>query len=257
MKNSLIYVKNLYNSYKPYGIYSPIAVREKMKSIVSVYAFNTLSRLGLVFAGIAGLLACDRHQVQPMQEIGGSEQASGISITAANTVPTEPVVAKSLTQIASQTNFRAETAGESQPVPEYAQDFVGRYCAKIQCDGRFVPCLEGTAEFILTLLADGTVHRSIVQHGKIFIDNSKNSDDGNITYRKDRWIVNPERTELIIQRKEGASFYYIIKNSNQLVMNLEKIHSEKETINQELFERGYPAPSKAYVLSKKDNFPPQ
>ena len=47
---------------------------------------------------------------------------------------------------------------------------------------------------------------------------------------------------------------YKIKDSNHLVMNLEKIYSEKEKTNRELFDRGYPAPSKAYELVKDTSF---
>ncbi len=63
-----------------------------------------------------------------------------------------------------------------------------------------------------------------------------------------------ERTDIVVNRKEGASFYYKIKDSNHLVMNLEKIYSEKEKTNRELFDRGYPAPSKAYELVKDTSF---
>ena len=109
--------------------------------------------------------------------------------------------------------------------------------------------------FILTLLPDGTVHRSIVHYGKVFVNNSRRvQTESNMTYRKDRWTINPEQTELIVDRKEGAKFYYTIKSPTHLVMNLEKIYDEKERANQQLFDQGYPAPSKAYELVKDSEF---
>ena len=109
--------------------------------------------------------------------------------------------------------------------------------------------------FILTLLPDGTVHRSIVHYGKVFVNNSRRvQTESNVTYRKDRWTINPEQTELVVDRKEGAKFYYMIKSPTHLVMNLEKIYDEKERVNQQLFDQGYPAPSKPYELVKDSEF---
>ncbi|WP_216935150.1 MULTISPECIES: hypothetical protein [unclassified Acinetobacter] len=220
-------------------------------------SFCTLSRFlkcSLVLGSMGILPACHQQQVKPEQESQAVSE-EGVKISAANT--TADVVAssaKSLTQVAAQARLPLETDLNPPTVPDDAKKFIGRYHTEIECDGRFAPCSEGTAKFILTLLPDGTVHRSILQYGKVFIDNTKNTSANNITYRKERWFINPERTEVVVNRREGASFYYTIKDANHLVMNLEKIYSEKERVNRELFDRGYPAPSKAYELVKDTSF---
>lgn len=226
-----------------------------MKLGVSSCTLSSFFKFGLMLGSIGLLQACDRHEVKLEPDSQTEAEQEGGRISAAN-VPPEvvPVSAKSLTQVAGQATLRAETDLNPVVVPDYAKDFIGRYHTEIECDGSFAPCNEGRAEFILSLMPDGTVHRSILQYGKVFVDNTKTHTTHNVTYRKDRWTVNPERTELVVNRKEGASFYYKIKDSNHLVMNLEKIYSEKQKANQELFDSGFPAPTKAYELIKDTSF---
>lgn len=227
-----------------------------MKLDVSSCTLSSFFKFGLMLGGVGILQACDQHQVKPEQEDQQEAvEEEGVKVSAANTTAgVVAVSAKSLTQAVGLAAVPVEADLNPTTVPDYAKTFIGRYHTEIDCDGRFAPCTEGKAEYILALLPDGTVHRSIFQYGKVFIDNAKSSTASNTTYRKDRWSINPERTELVINRKEGASFYYTIKDSNHLVMNLDKIYSEKERINRELFDRGYPAPSKAYELVKDTTF---
>lgn len=233
----------------------PILVYLKMKLDTSYCTLNSGLRLSLVLGSVLALQACDKHQVKPEQDTQDAVVQEGVSISAANAQSNVvTVAAQSLTQVAAQTRLPLETDLNPPTVPDDAKKLIGRYHTEIECDGNFAPCSEGTAKFILTLLPDGTVHRSILQYGKVFIDNTKNTNANNITYRKERWFINPERTEVVVNRREGASFYYTIKDANHLVMNLEKIYSEKERVNRELFDRGYPAPSKAYELVKDTSF---
>ena len=227
-----------------------------MKVDISRFTSSNFLKCSLILGSVVILQACDQHQVKPEQEDQQEAvEEEGVKVSAANTTAgVVAVSAKSLTQAVGQAAVPVEADLNPTTVPDYAKTFVGRYHTEIDCDGRFAPCTEGKAEYILALLPDGTVHRSIFQYGKVFIDNTRSSTAHNTTYRKDRWSINPERTELVINRKEGASFYYTIKDSNHLVMNLEKIYSEKEKTNRELFERGYPAPSKAYELVKDTSF---
>ena len=225
-----------------------------MKLDVSRCTLSSFFTCSLILGNMAMLQGCDQRPVKPEQDSQVILE-EGVKISAANTqADVAPVNAKSLTQVAGQATFPVENDLNPVVVPDYAKQVVGRYRTEIDCDGRFAPCTDGKAEFILTLLPDGTVHRSILQYGKVFIDNTNNSMANNITYRKERWFINPECTEVVVNRKEGASFYYTIKDPNRLVMNLDKIYSEKEKINQELFDSGYPAPSKAYELVKDTSF---
>ena len=224
-----------------------------MKSNISCH-LHGLCGLGLVLGSVTGLIACDKHESKPLTDPAKPVAQEGVVVSAANE-NYEGRGVKSLTQTATYNALPVEPNINPKPVPDYAQDFVGRYHVQIDCDGRFAPCTEGKAVFILTLLPDGTLHRSIVHYGKVFVNNSRHAQsDSNVSYRKDRWSVNPERTELVVDRKEGAKFYYTIKSPTRLVMNLEKIYDEKERINLELFDQGYPAPSRAYELVKDPDF---
>jgi hypothetical protein len=220
-----------------------------MKLNVSPYTLRILCSLGFLLVSGAGLTGCDYQQARPLADTSASFEEEGPLAQIDRGDNSQQ--ANSLTQNAIRTTFPAEAEIAAVPVPDYALDFVGRYHTQIDCDGHFAPCTEGKAEFILTLLPDGTLHRSIVQYGKVFNDNARQVHaNSNMTYRKERWSINPQRTELVVVRKEGAKFYYTIKNNNRLVMNLEKNYSEKERVNQELFNQGYPAPPKAYELRK-------
>lgn len=224
-----------------------------MKSNVS-HHLSGLCRLGFVLGSVAGLIACDDHQSKPLPDTTKTLAQDGVVISAANE-SYDTRNAKSLTQTATYNALPVEPNVDPKPVPDYAKSYVGRYLTQIDCDGRFAPCTEGKSVFILTLLPDGTVHRSIVHYGKVFVNNSRRvQTESNVTYRKDRWTINPEQTELVVDRKEGAKFYYMIKSPTHLVMNLEKIYDEKERANQQLFDQGYPAPSKAYELVKDSEF---
>ena len=75
---------------------------------------------------------------------------------------------KKLTEIAGQATIPHDSGLDPAPVPEHAKVFIGRFHANVKCDDHFIPCKEGNADFILNLLPDGTVHRSIIQFGKVF-----------------------------------------------------------------------------------------
>lgn len=160
--------------------------------------------------------------------------------------------AKTLTEIAGRATL--PEGGESQKIilQAYEEPFVGRYHANIPCDDNFVPCTEGTAEYILNLKEDGFVHRSIVQYGKVFTEKSMPKFD-NANYRRDTWSVNLDENELIVHRKEGVNFYYQIKDPQHLVMDLDKINNGNEGKNKDIFARGYPKPERAYELVKDED----
>ena len=139
-----------------------------MKLDVSRCTLSSFFKCSLVLGSIVILQACDQQQVKPEQESQAASE-EGVKISAANTkADVVTVSAKSLTQVAGQATLPAEADLNPATVPEDAKAFIGRYHTEIDCDGRFAPCTEGKAEFILTLMPDGTVHRSILQYGKVF-----------------------------------------------------------------------------------------
>lgn len=156
---------------------------------------------------------------------------------------------KKLTELSGQATLPYDNSAEVAPVPEHAKVFIGRFHAQVSCDDSFIQCKEGEAEFILNLLPDGTVHRSIIQFGKVFAEKNQTSRH-KLKYQKDTWSVNKAHTELIVQRKEGVNLYYKIIDENHLVMDVEKILQGGADRNQELFSQGYPKPQRAYQLTK-------
>ena len=65
----------------------------------------------------------------------------------------------------------AHTIGDIDPaeplprlatLPEQAQAFVGRYVAHVSCQDAFIPCEQGSADYILTLLEDGTAREVVI-----------------------------------------------------------------------------------------------
>ncbi|MBE9402028.1 hypothetical protein IQR32_11910 [Acinetobacter albensis] len=196
-------------------------------------------RWGLVFIALVGMMACDSSGV--VESFSQNPNKSPQSLEAEQ--------AKTLIEIAGQATLPAMTHARKSPIKAYEKPFVGRYHAHIPCDDNFVPCTAGTAEYILNLSADGSVHRSIVQFGKVFAENTQ-TDSRNANYRRDTWSINLERTELVVHRKNGVNFYYDIQDPQHLIMNLDKINRENSGGDKYFFKQGYRKPLKAYVLLK-------
>ena len=196
-------------------------------------------RWGLVFIALVGMMACDSSGV--VENFSQNPNKSPQSLEAEQ--------AKTLIEIAGQATLPAMTHARKSPIKPYEKPFVGRYHAHIPCDDHFVPCTAGTAEYILNLSADGSVHRSIVQFGKVFAENTQ-TDSRNANYRRDTWSINLEKTELVVHRKDGVNFYYDIQDPQHLIMNLDKINRENSGGDKYFFKQGYRKPLKAYVLLK-------
>ena len=196
-------------------------------------------RWGLVFIALVGMMACDSSGV--VENFSQNPNKSPQSL--------ETEQAKTLIEIAGQATLPAMTHARKSPIKPYEKPFVGRYHAHIPCDDNFVPCTAGTAEYILNLSADGSVHRSIVQFGKVFAENTQ-TDSRNANYRRDTWSINLEKTELVVHRKDGVNFYYDIQDPQHLIMNLDKINRENSGGDKYFFKQGYRKPLKAYVLLK-------
>lgn len=196
-------------------------------------------RWGLVFIALVGMMACDSSGV--VENFSQNPNKSPQSLEAEQ--------AKTLIEIAGQATLPAMIHARKSPIKAYEKPFVGRYHAHIPCDDHFVPCTAGTAEYILNLSADGSVHRSIVQFGKVFAENTQ-TDSRNANYRRDTWSINVEKTELVVHRKDGVNFYYDIQDPQHLIMNLDKINRENSGGDKYFFKQGYRKPLKAYVLLK-------
>lgn len=123
-----------------------------------------------------------------------------------------------------------------------AEALVGRYRVLVDCGDPFVHCENGTAEFILNLLPDGTAHRIFIHMGKVTFASSHE-------YRQDTWFYDHALHQVILIRGSGVQFYYDIDQAGNLIMDLEKIaHFTPE--NREYFANGHPFPQQAYVLTR-------
>lgn len=149
---------------------------------------------------------------------------------------------KRLTEVAGQATIpTVEQKKVENIIPKIAEPFVGRYKTIVSCDDPIVFCKEGTADFILNLLPDGTAHRTITYLGKITFASDKQ-------YRQDRWLYDEKSHEIILSRASGVEFFYNIDQDKKLTMNLTKIANATET-NRQFFAEGNPFPQKAYVLT--------
>ena len=155
--------------------------------------------------------------------------------------------AHTLTELAAKTvNTQQENIinreQSKRPISQNAQQYVGRYFTQVECTDPFVQCPEGTADFILNLLSDGTAHRTIIHLGKVTFASK-------LQYRQDRWSYDATAHQIILHRASGVEFFYDLDAENNLVMDLEKIRSATET-NRRYFAEGNPFPSRAYTLVK-------
>lgn len=185
--------------------------------LFKVAYFFRVTMLGLC---ALSMVACNQNVEKPIEDRQPILQNKGISLSNAN----DGSSFKKITEATERINVPVSGGGHISLLPDYALDFVGRYYTNVKCNDGFAHCDDGTAEYVLTLLADGTAYRSIMQHGKIFTvkDDENERKDIKTAYRKDRWGVNSGRNELVVYRGEGVNIYYDMKNNTHLIMNIEK-----------------------------------
>jgi hypothetical protein len=215
------------------------------------------SFLGILGIGICSLLsACDSSKSNNKQQSSSDTQHSSSEIAlqeATQAVPAND--GKKLSEVAGQATLpaMAEVKGFSpqhQSLPSKAEAFVGRYHVQISCDDPFAKCDQGSAEFIINLLADGTAHRTFVYMGKISYENSDIK--SNRSYQKNTWIYDEAQHEIIVNRIEGIQFFYKVDAQNNLIMDIDRILNGTEE-NRLYFSQHHTAPTKAYVLQRFDN----
>lgn len=128
------------------------------------------------------------------------------------------------------------------PLSETAKPYIGRYMVRVDCLDQFAHCSRGQADFILTLLEDGTARRSIVHTGNVSFDHKWK-------YWQDSWFYDEAHHQIVLHRENGVEFFYNITDERNLVMDLEKIMNGTE-LNRAYFAAGNPMPGKAYKLKK-------
>lgn len=158
---------------------------------------------------------------------------------------------KKLTEVAGRATLQNDAEYVIRKLDIREQQFVGRYRTEIQCDGHFFPCETGKADFILNILPDGSVHRSVVRLGKVFAEKQRPGFPI-LNYQRDTWSINEDSKELVVHRKEGLNFYYRVLDSQTLQMNLNK-SNHLDADNQKLYARGFPKLEQVYTLKRIPN----
>lgn len=123
--------------------------------------------------------------------------------------------------------------------------YAGRYYGKINCETTLTSCEKGEVEYVLNLLEDGSAFRTIIQQGKIYVD------EGNTTqsYRQDAWIFDPHEDDLVIHLKEGVELYFDVDEESNLRLDVNKtVNYDFE--NRTFFQPRLPAQYESYILRK-------
>jgi hypothetical protein len=158
----------------------------------------------------------------------------------------QQVEGQKLRQIVSEIVVPTRTRGSKGRVPDQALAYVGRYKVVMSCQDQFVHCKEGNADFIISLLEDGTAHRTIMYLGSITFASEQQ-------YRQDTWSYHANTHQIILHRASGVEFFYDIDKDGNIVMDINKILTATQT-NRDYFAAGNPIPTQAYTLVKINEF---
>lgn len=203
----------------------PYQSQLKMKSFVHTVLLMSLGTL----------TACDKSKSIDVleQEAARSNQAM---------IDQSENEGRSLTDIAGKATLpkQEQVLHQKHALADTAEVFVGRYQVTVDCKDPFVGCTNGSAEFVLNLLADGTAHRTYIHMGKV----TYLSQTG---YHQDRWSYDPKLNQIILLRGSGIQFYYDVDQEHNLTMNLDKIANFTPE-NKRYFAEGHPMPQFAYKL---------
>lgn len=129
--------------------------------------------------------------------------------------------------------------------------YVGRYHTRISCADTFADCESGEAEYILNLLADGSVYWNVIHYGRIGTKDGSKSAAVNQLCPTLTWKVDDIEHDLIIHcPTSDVNFYFNIDSARLLSVNVEKLFYSDYGKNREFLEQNYFVPTKAYILKK-------
>ncbi len=192
----------------------------------------------VVVAMFTGLVGCNKSLEDSVAEhIEAETEVTDLAVS--------NIQGKKLTEVAGQATLPVAQATEDSqhPIAQNAKPYVGRYQAVIGCDDSFVECEEGTADYVVNLLADGTAHRTIIHLGEITFAS-------NVQYDQDHWSYDSKHHQIIVHRGNGVEFFYRIEKDQSLVMDLARISNETER-NRQYFAQGNAFPKDQYRLVKE------
>ena len=121
----------------------------------------------------------------------------------------------SLTKLVAQPGGIYSDGHTATELSEKAKQLVGRYYLRMSCEDPLALCSKGGADFIVNLLEDGRVRRTIVYLGNVSpIDDRQ--------YRQDQWSYDDTSNTIIIHLPEGADLYIRINEKKNLVIDRER-----------------------------------
>lgn len=188
---------------------------------------------GGIFLSVS-LQSC--HDISPLDEstLPQKELASAQALADQSGVSLKTVVSRPGVIYADQKKSDALLSDE-------AKLLVGRYHVRLSCEDPIALCKEGEADFIVNLLPDGYVRRTIVYLGSV-----SPIDEGQ--YRQDQWTFDAKRQEVVVHLVEGAKFYLELNDAKNLVMNINR--TRNASIENQKFYAEFYLPRQPYELQK-------
>lgn len=196
-----------------------------------MYCLNKCCKLWLLLT-VFYLAAC--HDTAPLDE-------SKLNLEVASKNDVDDVVGGKLSKVAAHAvNHNVDE--NNRQGSEAAQKFVGRYALKITCPDRFIGCDEGSANVVMTLLADGAAQLTVVHLGKVTFSSKMQK-------LSEHWTYDDAGQHIVLYRDNGVEFFYDIVEQQNLQLNLAKTRSAPGQ-NQRYFAEGHAFPESAYVFKK-------
>lgn len=127
---------------------------------------------------------------------------------------------------------------------------VGRYMVTISCQDQIARCdteQQGSVDYIINLMDDGSVFRLIKSFGKVYADTRTTQD-----YHRDHWevVTKDQKKYVLVHFNNGLKFYYCIDRKGNLTMDSQRNFA----INRDIFAQGgHPYTLKDYYLERAKN----
>lgn len=189
------------------------------------------------------LTACSPHS--PSDGLTHSHQARGASL------PLQHDEGQKLVDVAGKSVMPEQTlpSEERYVLNNQEKSMVGRYMVTISCQDPIAHCdvgQQGSVEYIINLMDDGSVFRLIKSFGKVYADTRITQN-----YQHARWkvITEDQKKYVAVYFNEHLRLYYLIDHKRNIMMDSQRNYE----INRDFFEHGHPYTLKNYYLLRVSN----
>ncbi|MHA3050319.1 hypothetical protein [Acinetobacter sp. ANC 4641] len=190
------------------------------------------------------LVACSPHS--PSDGLTQSHQATGASLPSQHHVD-----GQKLLDVAGKSTMPVQT---SPPEVRYSlnnqeKTMVGRYIVTISCQDPIAHCdvgQQGSVEYIINLMEDGSVFRLIKSFGKVYADTRTTQN-----YQHAHWkvITEDQKKYVVVHFNQHLRLYYLIDHKGNIMMDSQRNFE----INRYFFEHGHPYTLNNYYLVRASN----